>query len=1233
MKKKSASQSGIFNIRVVIAIALCSIGASFGFLSLAAPAPSSGTISPASPTLTYTDGPFVVSNPTGNAGDPICTVPMSCSDFGLTVNMAPGPNPDPTKQIRVTVNWPATAADFDVYLYAGSPPTGGPIGSSASSADPEVIILPAQSAVYTIRVVPFVPAGQSYTATVALENKPPAPPPGTVTAPRYQNYPPNPSNLAGADSAGEPSIGVDWNPNVPSLKNTTPPFRLNTGGVAFFTASLNEFRVNFDDCSSPAKNPWEDVTSPTTGVVTTDPIGFVDHQVPGESGIGLGRVFQSQLSGPTSITAFSDLDGNAGSWMPSQGSGTPAGVDHQTIGGGPYNNAAVPPPPPHPLYPHQVYYASQDVGTAFAARSDNGGLTFGAGVPMWNLTQCGGLHGHLKVGPDGTVYVPNRSCGSDTGVAVSRDNGLTWTVKTIPGSGAGGTDPSIGIGSDNTVYIGYQNNANIPHIAVSTNHGDTWHDVDVSGGIIQNAVFPEVVAGDGDRAAFGFLGTTTAGGYQGTNTFNGTWYFYVATTFDRGQTYTLVNASGNDPVQVGSICTAGTTCGPDRNLLDFNDLQMDAEGRVLAAYADGCVAPGCTASTAGAHSPPYNESRAALASVIRQSGGPRLLSAFDSQVSCTGSPPNCVAALPGAPRVESVAVSGAVVHLVWSEPDNGGSPLTGYNIYRKDNVANTYALIATETQNCPACKTTYDDVTATGGLQYTYKVTARNSVGEGTNCGEFPVGTGPLENPCLLPGITIATDQAGDIITPIGQTSNGGWDLRSLNIAEPFAFASPDKIVFTLKVQDLTAVPANTRWPIQFLINGDTTTGYWVDMSTYPTDGGTPAAPVFKYGTFAPTGGTGGAYGAPNTRLGNADPASHFSADGTITIVIPRSALGNSPVGAHLTGFLVRVRFGSDAAAVTPDNMPDSLAPSGDYTVVGNASCAPNAAPIASLTANPLSGDPPLLVNFNASQSTDPNPGDTLMYQFDFGDPAMPGPQPYQSSPLISHTYQSNGHFHATLRVRDNRGLVSSNVAGVEIEVEQPLDRVVSNKVHGAAGPFDVVLFDPAIYPNGTGEIECRNEGTAPNGYKIIYTFGSEFAVSGPASSTPTITNGGTVSSHGPGPGTNQYTVTLTGVTNAQHHLVTLNGVPVTNSNQGNAPATLNNVVAALDLLIGDTSDNGSVNSSDISQTKGQTGTAVSAGNFRTDVTANGAINSSDISLVKAKSGTALPTDKTEEKR
>lgn len=1179
MHKTTVSKSGFFNPRVLFACLLCAVGLLLSIFSVAAtprapaakqnparPAPNavppSGTISLASPSLTFSGGPFIAPNPTAQAGPPVCTVPMSCDDFALTVNMTGGPNPDPAKHVKISVGWPISAADFDVYILQGTTI----VATSASSADPEVVTLPAVSASYTIRIVPFAPLGQSYTATVTLENVPPSPPPGTGVPPRYQNYPATPGDLAGAGSAGEPSIGIDWNPNVASLQHD----QVNLGGVAFFTANLNEFRVSFDDCPSPAKNLWEDVTNATEGVNTLDPIGYVDHQT--------GRVFQSQLAGVSSIMSFSDDDG--GTWTQSQGSGQPAGVDHQTVGGGPFNENTVP-PPVHPLYPNQVYYASQDIGTAFAARSNDGGLTFGPGIPMWNLTQCGGLHGHIKVGPDGTAYVPNKSCGGGTGVAVSTDNGLTWAVRTVPGSGSGDTDPSIGIGADNTIYLGYQNNDGHPHIAVSTDKGVTWHDVDVSQGVIQNCVFPEVVAGDGDRAAFGFVGTTTGGGYQGIGTFQGVWHFYIATTYDRGQTYTLVNATGHDPVQVGSICTSGTTCGSDRNLLDFNDIQIDKQGRVLAAYADGCVAPACNEATANTPPDPttgYPSSRSALASIIRQSGGPRLFHTFDP----------AEPAVPAAPRVDSVVqTSPSVVHLAWSEPDNGGSALTGYKVYRRTEPGTYGAPLATITQGCPSCKTSYDDGTTVAGTTYFYKVTALNAIGESTSCNEFPVsGAGATETACALPGITILSDPAGDELDQVP-----GHDVQHLWVGEPFTFA-PNKVVFTLKMQSLATVPPSTEWPITFTSNG---TNYTVRMTNVPTDGAT-TVPIFQVGPTA------GPFVA-------ADPASNFTPDGTITIVVPTSAIGNPTPGQNLTGFLTRIAISAGGViTATPDNMPDNLGPAGSYGVVGNAACAPNTAPVAALTGSPLTGDAPLLVNFNASASSDADPGDTIAsYTFDFGDGSAPVTQ---ATPLIAHTYTDHGEFRGTVRVTDSRGKVSDNVAGVVIDADLPLANVVSRKVHGGAGFFDINL--PL---NDIVGIECRTGGASGN-YSIVYTFDRNLTSVG----TATVSQGtGSIASRSIGPNPNQYTVNLTGVSNAQHLQVRLDHV------HDSAGADLTNVPARVDMLIGDTNGNGSVNSTDVSQTKAQSGAVIGSSNFRTDVTADGQINSSDVSLVKSKSGTALP--------
>ncbi len=61
MKKKSSTPSGIFNPRVVLAMALGAVGTSLGWLAFAA-TPPSGTLTDTSGPLTYTAGPFTQAN-------------------------------------------------------------------------------------------------------------------------------------------------------------------------------------------------------------------------------------------------------------------------------------------------------------------------------------------------------------------------------------------------------------------------------------------------------------------------------------------------------------------------------------------------------------------------------------------------------------------------------------------------------------------------------------------------------------------------------------------------------------------------------------------------------------------------------------------------------------------------------------------------------------------------------------------------------------------------------------------------------------------------------------------------------------------------------------------------------------------------------------------------------------------------------------------------------------------
>jgi hypothetical protein len=162
----------------------------------------------------------------------------------------------------------------------------------------------------------------------------------------------------------------------------------------------------------------------------------------------------------------------------------------------------------------------------------------------------------------------------------------------------------------------------------------------------------------------------------------------------------------------------------------------------------------------------------------------------------------------------------------------------------------------------------------------------------------------------------------------------------------------------------------------------------------------------------------------------------------------------------------------------------------------------------------------------------------------------------------------------------------------------------VSRKTHSNAGTFDLDL--PLT---GTPGIECRSGGT--NGdHQLVVRFGTPVSFASIATSCGGISG---ITTSG-----NETTVNLTAVPNASRCSLTLHNV-----NNGITPIA--DVIVPVNFLLGDTNADENVNSADISQTKGESGNAVTNSNFREDLNLDGALNSADISLVKSKSGTGLP--------
>jgi PKD repeat protein len=141
----------------------------------------------------------------------------------------------------------------------------------------------------------------------------------------------------------------------------------------------------------------------------------------------------------------------------------------------------------------------------------------------------------------------------------------------------------------------------------------------------------------------------------------------------------------------------------------------------------------------------------------------------------------------------------------------------------------------------------------------------------------------------------------------------------------------------------------------------------------------------------------------------------------------------------------------------------------------------------------------PLVVNFDASASHDPDPGDTIAsYTFDFGD----GQMVTQAGPTISHTYTSKGNYRALLSVKDSRGASNINVAQAFVNALDPTDRVnyalagnggtASASTEHASGGFPAASAingdrAGANWGNGTGGWNDNTRDAFPDSLEVAF--------------------------------------------------------------------------------------------------------------------------------------------------
>lgn len=370
-------------------------------------------------------------------------------------------------------------------------------------------------------------------------------------------------------AAGEPTIGITREGYVTvtagdgcvtscfgsteMLTNVTPG-----GRAVFLTKDKGRSWLNI--------SPGVGDVSPH--VVSQDPYLFVDRSAE------RSRIFDIDLNLACNELSYSDDDGRTWTTNP-MSCGEPVN-DHQTVfSGKPVTSKTL-------LYPRVIYYCFNKLRYTDCTKSLDGGTTF---LPTANVSQpeCSGLNGHGISDSKGAIYIPYTGCENAPELAISPDEGSTWSTVRLPGIVNGG-DPSVAIDAKDNLYYLWNDADRQPMLATSRNHGKTWSKpVNVVAPGVARTDLATLTVGAPGKVAIAYYGTSSAGDH------GAFWNGYLAEGLDvLGKNPLFYSASVNDPKH--ALKTGD--CGPGRcgRVLDFIDVEIAPDGTPWAAYVDACAA-------------------------------------------------------------------------------------------------------------------------------------------------------------------------------------------------------------------------------------------------------------------------------------------------------------------------------------------------------------------------------------------------------------------------------------------------------------------------------------------------------------------------------------------------------------------------------------------------------------------------------------------------------------------
>lgn len=387
--------------------------------------------------------------------------------------------------------------------------------------------------------------------------------------------------------------------------------RTHSGAVFYNpkpTAGINTQHVMR---STDEGKTWEDVSPgvpPNVIVPPTDldPYIYTDRDT--------GRLYTIQLYVGCSYLSYSDDDGET--WIQNPlACGVPVN-DHQTFYTGPTTTL------PTVGYDNAAYYCWNAIAYSGCSRSLNGGLTFEPTALPFPPGGCAGLTGHVTVGPDGTVYLPKGDCSGGPQVAVSTDDGLSWSrVQVAPGFQSNEHESHVAVDKAGNAYFLWES-GNLPYIAVSEDKGQTWSQpIMVGAPGVTDIWGPSIAAGDDGKISIFYTGATSDCCYSGRQGGEKMWNAYATISLDAHEADpTFFSTTFNDPIDPlrRGTCGPGRCGGRPTSFGDFLEVYVDHTGKTWAAIVDTCVSSCANLGLSGSN----NAERGMVGQLVR---GPKLI--------------------------------------------------------------------------------------------------------------------------------------------------------------------------------------------------------------------------------------------------------------------------------------------------------------------------------------------------------------------------------------------------------------------------------------------------------------------------------------------------------------------------------------------------------------------------------------------------------------------------------